>query len=292
MKNITSKFKIFLVITLALLVVGLALTTVFGFNNSVDYKDSYEISVGVKHDIAGSVEKAKKATSDYFAEKGVQPKEVYTQVLNDGTSFIYKFDEKTGIVEAELKEAIELALNDETVTIIASVDQVKGMPSESYLPLLWIFLIAIAFALIYLFIFEKKAGSLAVLSSSVISAVLSIALLGLARIPVLPFLPLFIVLTFAIALVVSLFLVRRFNELSSLYSGSPFSEIADKGVANSFASLVIFAVISLVFSGAFMVHCGYLLFVGLMLVVSIISALFVSISFTPVVWAKLKQSKK
>ena len=38
-----NRFKLFLIVALSLLVVGMTLLGVFGFNQTVDYSDSYEI---------------------------------------------------------------------------------------------------------------------------------------------------------------------------------------------------------------------------------------------------------
>ena len=80
MKNrLTVTFKVILTIVLSLIVVGITVASIFGFNNVVDYKDSYEVVVGINQKIDDKAETAKNTAEKYFEAKGVTPVEYFTQ---------------------------------------------------------------------------------------------------------------------------------------------------------------------------------------------------------------------
>ena len=81
-----AKMKWFIAVTLIVLVAGMAVFGFLGFNNSVDYSESYEINVRLEQNIDADKETMKTTADRFFADKGI--KIVSSQMQDDG--MIYK----------------------------------------------------------------------------------------------------------------------------------------------------------------------------------------------------------
>lgn len=286
--SVNSKFKLFLTITLSLIVVGVALLAIFGFNTTLENRDGYEITFGIEQNLPNKSELAKQSVDNLLNEKGIRVSNI--QSLNKGAKYIYKFDSATNIDDTELKSVIENAINDSSISIIASVDEVKDVNTKTTLGLLWALLIVIAFVFVYLFFVEKLKNTLSVFAVSFISTILFLALIGLTRIPVYPTLMSMILFTFAFSSCLSLVMTNRFKHLVNLSGNENESKekIADIGAMSSLFRIAVISIIAIVFSIAF-IFCGsYMFYIGLQLIVSVLSSAFVVFSWTPIIWSKLK----
>ena len=294
MKNrLTVTFKVILTIVLSLIVVGIALASIFGFNNVVDYKDSYEVVVGINQKIDDKAETAKITAEKYFEAKGVTPVEYFTQKVNEGSKHVYKFESKTNIDVNDLKATIEKAVNDESIAIICEVNEVKDVSQKAPINVVWVLAIAIVFGLVYLAFTEKFASALSVALTSITSSVLFVALLGLTRIPVYPYLSMNLLVTFALTLVLSTVLARRYKEIINLGGEESFdkSDVVKKAAAISLKRFVLFGIVGLIFSVAITICGSYLSILGIQFVVSIICSLVVSYGFMPIFWLSFKKVK-
>ncbi|MBQ6921890.1 MAG: hypothetical protein IJQ66_02255, partial [Clostridia bacterium] len=68
MMKIFAKTKIWLIIALSVVVVGVAMFAFLGFNQTPDYRNSYEVQVAVDQNVKNSAAIAKENAEKYFAE--------------------------------------------------------------------------------------------------------------------------------------------------------------------------------------------------------------------------------
>ena len=291
--SVTNKFKLWIIITLVVIVAGMVMLGVFGLNTAADYRNGYEIKVSVDQDADDSAVNLKKYTEEYFAEKGVKTVSYATQTSPDGTMFIYKINEKPAFTGAELTEFLNGKLGTSKAVAEAFVSE-----TVSYGELqIWQTAVPLAIAAVvltlYVMIFEKPASAIASLIASVIATGLFIAVVSLARIPAYPFFGTGVAFTFVFAFVLATVTSNRFKEESKKpsNSGASFGEIADLAAK---ASLVryLFTGLSLLLAGVVLgvLKIGYPSFVGLMLVAADVCAVFAAFVWTPVLWAALKKA--
>ncbi|MBQ9104192.1 MAG: hypothetical protein IJY57_03800 [Clostridia bacterium] len=305
MKNLKiSKFKLFVVIALALLVVGMTLLGIFGFNQTVDYADGYEITVKVESNLGDAESVMKNVSDSYFDEKGIKTVSYAFQELEEGETLIFKLKDgsvfedtlKLEDIKAELKTKIETAFAEKggalsglQVTVDAFTshnhanENVKGVVIASA--------IAIVACLIYLFFMEKLSGALTMLITSIGSALLSIAVIALARIPASPFVACTVMLSAILAGILSIGIVNRCRELtkSVVYEKSSYGEIGAVALKESNLR-TIFMAISIVCASLLLIilGTGYLKLLGLHILVGGAAALFTAYGFTDVLWAFFK----
>lgn len=286
-------FKAIITVVLALIVVGIALASIFGFNNSVDYKDSYEVVVGVTQKIDEKSIAAKNAAENFFEAKGVAPVDYLSQTSNDASRFIYKFETKTEIDVNELKAEIEKAVNDASIGVIAEVSELKDVSNKADLGLVWVLSIAVVFGLVYLAISENFASGLSAIFTAITAGVLFVAMLGLTRLPAYPFLSLNLMVTFILTFVLSLVLARRFKEIAILNGQESIDkvDIICKASCISLKRFILFGIIGLIFSIALAVWGSYLTILGLQFVISIVCSFLVAYAFMPKFWLLLKKIK-
>lgn len=292
--SITSKLKIWVIITLVAVVVGMVFLGVFGLNKGVDYKCSYEIQVNADQDIDGAALKVKDIAKDYFKEKGISAVSYAEQNIDDNT-YVFKFVSKTEIDSADLSSELNTRLNNSAVVASAKVNEVVYKYNSQVKNIVLALAISAVVAFIYLCFTEKFASSLSVFVSSCISTVLFIALVSLFRIPAYPMFAVGVALTAILSMVLSTVMVNRFKEEGKNVANENKSakELADVGAKNSllrfmfiFFAILLGSILLAVFGR------GYFLFIGLLLIVVDVSAVFVSLTWTPMIWTALKRNKK
>lgn len=291
--NVTNKFKLWIIITLVVVVAGMVMLGVFGLNTAVDYRNGYEIKVSVDQDAEGSAANLKKYTEEYFSQKGVKTISCATQNSPEGTMFIYKINDKPEFTGAELTTYLNDKLNTPKAVAEAFVSEVVtyGAPQvwQTAVPLA----IAAVVLTLYIMIFEKPASALATLIASVIATGLFVAVVSLARIPAYPFFGTATALTFVLAFVLAAVTCNRFKEESKKPSnaGATFNELADLAAG---ASLIryVFTGLSLLLVSLLLgvLKIGYPSFVGLLLVAADVCAVFAAFVWTPVLWAALRKA--
>ena len=120
MKNVLGKFKWFIIAALVLIVAGMTLFGVLGFNNTVDYKDSYEVHVGIDQSVDAAKVILKDASENYFEEKDIKYSSY--QVVDDGVKLIYKFKNDVTSDVSGLQTAIQTALSQQTKKVLILVE--------------------------------------------------------------------------------------------------------------------------------------------------------------------------
>ena len=298
--KVNGKFKIWTVCIIAVLVLGLGLLGILGFNQTVDFKESYEVVVSMDTQLEVETQKLHDYAEEYLDSKGIVAVDYATETVDGpigGYSVIYKFDKNVHIDQADMLTFVKNKINIDQVVV--TVDYNKVSPYYS-VPFGWIALglgIATVVIFLYLLIVEKCASALSVMLSSLLSIVGYIAMLGIVRLPSQPFAPTMAVFAFALATFLSTGLVNRFKEevrLNNSVTQSTdrltFGQIADK-VANASKLRFAFVFVALALISVLMVIIGatYVKFLGLHILVASLCGVFSSLIGVPLIWPQLKK---
>ena len=107
--SINSKYKIWITIMLAIVVLGFTVFGIFGFNQTIDYKNSHEAVVSMDTQLEITPEKLGETAQSYFDAKGISPVSYATQEI-DGPigkySIIYKFDKDVNLNTTEMEQYV------------------------------------------------------------------------------------------------------------------------------------------------------------------------------------------
>ena len=295
MNCIIGKMKWFVVAVLVILVAGMTMLGVLGFNNAVDHSKSYEVSVSVDQSIDKSKEVLKDASEKYLAEKGVS---YSVQVMDDGAIILYKVGadvtEKVSGLEKAINDA--LALNAETQGILAEVvvDEVLGDQTLQDGPLLLSAGIALVAIFIYLLITERTiASATATVCSAVLTFLVFLSLMAITRLPALPFVEIVSAIAIIISAVLSTSTVVKYREeIKNATTKVDFIEVAKK-VLKTETSKYLFALITIGVAGVALAafFTQYLLIVGAQIIFAGIAVLL-SLFVPPLVWTAIKSAKK
>ena len=292
------KTKIWIIIALAIAVLGGAFIGIFGFNQTPDYKTAYEVTVGVDQDVENSGETVKAAAEKYFAEQGYRFSSYATQKAGEGKKYIYKFNSAGNITEGDLKAALDQALNENAdlaplgvetdvgykQTAITAYENAGALIAASAVALLCAFVIALFTV--------KLAGATTVVCNAVITAAIFTALIAITRLPAAPYLAATGAVGIAFSVVFTFALTCGYKGALKADGKAGLKELAFAGVKRDFAK-ICFTVCAGVFAAlSFAVIGGaYLVFTGAQFVLAIASAAVVSCVSTPALWSSLKKLK-
>ena len=156
MQNNNSTKKVWIIITLLIIVAGMVFLGVFGLGQSPDYKKSYEVRVSVDQNVNGSGEIVKDAAEKFFSDKGIKIASYATQSMDDGATFVYKIAQKadTDFSTEELKNSVQNALQ-------AKEETKKVQKKNNYFPLIVGILILLGIAGTFAYnksVFEETAS--------------------------------------------------------------------------------------------------------------------------------------
>ncbi len=288
-----TKTKLFIVITLAVLVIGFVLFGVLGLNNTVDYRNAYQIEITADANVQDTMETVKTVSDDYFAKSGVKAQGFAFQQTD--SKLIYKFATDISSIDCNaLKTEIETALNSTSnVEVFASTSQTI---TDNQIG--WICLacgLAILASFVYILIMEKLAGAVSVIASSVLSAVLFLAVMGITRIPAQPFVMASLLLSVGLTAILSSVIVNRCNEALKNVGNdkNTYVKIAEDMTKQSmFRIIVSLSVLALASIALLAVAPVYVKFAGLQLIVAGLVSGFVSVGYTGLVWAKVRALSK
>ena len=288
--NFCKTTKLCFVIALSLIVVGMVLFGVFGFNRSIDNRLNYQVTVGVDQNIGDAGEKVKSTSENYFDEIGVDFYKV--QVVDEGRAYIYTFAEN--VIDSEvLKEKVQTAVGE---VVVASCDviEVSSYSSNQAINVLIALLIASAIIMVYLLIVEKAATTFAVLSNAIFSSILCFALISLTRVPVVS-VEIYIVGAFALSAVASIVLASRLREINSLVGNEKLSyiDVVAKGVKESKLRLSVLLLLTIIASIVIGIALTPdLLSMALCVLILGVASIFASVIGTAIFWPILKGLKK
>lgn len=301
--NVTNKKKLWIILTVAILVIGTCLFSFLDFNQSVDYKNSNEVVI-TAYDYNQNIDDVKQSAETYFEQVGVKPVSQAEQVYQFSTGFriVYKFNKSIDAVKnQDLTTAIEKVF-DPSANVYVEVecnDVIADTSSQVWWVILGVSIVAIA-SFLYVLIFEKFSGAITMSLVSIIATLLFVSLMGITRIPAKPYLDVMAVVVFAISSVLSAGMINRFKEEirlndSKLEKAEKLSneQIADKAAGASvlrfafvLGSILIFALALLIFG------TNPIRFLALQIILADVCVAFASFVGTPVIWSSIKNCKK
>ena len=292
MNKMNLKSKLFIIITLVLVVVGMVLFVV-GPNQTVDYSNSYEVRVSINQKTAEEVATLKTATNEYLDTNGIKTAEYAYQELDDGKVLIFKFNDQVPEKIDGLKDYVQSKFTVDTLKVTVEVSEV--VTNDNYLSG-WVFAglgIATVAIFLYALIMEKLSGAVATLISSLFSAVLFVALINITRIPAYPFLGAGIGFALALGAGLSVSTANRLKEEYKMADGADAFAVADK-VMSFEKNKYLFTLIVLLIGAVALIalFLPYLMIIGGQIAIAGVSALAISYFATPLVWASIKGAKK
>lgn len=294
--SIIKKAKIFFISVLVVLVVGLTLFSVFGFNQTVDYRDSYEVQVSVDQKVGNVLQVTNEATNEYFSQKGIKPIDYTTQILDDGMTVLYKFNSDQTILTTGLKTAVENAIESKStvkdVFVEVSVREVVASSNVNVGRYILAIVIAIVGAFVYALIVEKLASAVSVAFSMILSAILFMSLMGITRIPASPFATISGIVAVVLAGVISIVTVNRYKAEYKKADKLTNAEIVDK-VANNSKKLYLLLGSALLLTAIALCVLGlpYVMIASAQALVAGISGISSAIFGTPFMWCLIKKNK-
>lgn len=297
MNRLAKKYKLFIVITLAVLVVGMAIFGFFGFNQAIDYSKGYEVRVSIDQNTTSARQILQSSTEQYFDLKGVNPVDYATQQLNDGKTIVYKFDKDIKLDKQDLKSHIQSNLNQNSLNNITANVEYDLVLGNGEIEIGWLLLgigIGLVATFIYALIMEKLSGAVAMLCSSVVSALAFTSILSLVRLPSAPAFSASLVLAIALSAVLSLTTVAKLKESYKNSVNKPdVIELTEKVMKNEgrkylFVAIAV-GVCAVAISAFFM---PYIMFAGGQILLAGLSATVVSYFVTPLLWSAIKSNKK
>ncbi len=296
MNGLIKKFKWFIVATLAILVVGMTLFGIFGFNNTVDYKESYEVKVSIDQNVDDAVKILKETTDKFFETNGIDDKGYAFQTQGDGTTLIYKFSSLSDAQLAKI-DGLESVLNTALASTSAEATVEPNVVSGANdLQSGWVILalgIAMVAIFIYLLIMEKLASAVAVICSSALSTLLFVALMAITRVPAIPFVEVLACLAGIIGAVLAVTTVGRYREeiknTTGKFSAASVADAVAKKDKKKYLLALIAILVAAVAVAAFFVH--YIMIMGAQIAIAGLVATFSAYFMTPFMWVLIKGRK-
>ena len=286
MENIISKIKWFIIAAIVVALAGMTVLGFFGFNNTVDYRESYELQVSLDHESQTDIDVMRDTAEKFFVDENI--KVVDVQLVNDGTGLIYKLPNAMSAEKvAAFKSAIEAKVTENTVDVVGN--NVYAHNQLSPLTLLLAYGIAAVAIFIYMLIMNKLASAVAVICSSVVSVLLYLAMMSITRIPAVPYIEIMAMVAGVIGAAVSVTLVGSYKEKIDGAEKATCGQVANMVAVEDFKKclyvIVAAAIVSVALLLCFNIYmaamAGSLMLACL---VSVITAYFT----TPMIWTAIK----
>lgn len=295
--KIFAKIKVWIIVALIVVLAGAVMISVFGLNNTPDYKSAYEVSVGVDQNVEGSGEVARKTAEDYFKSVGYKYSGYATQKTADGTEYIYKSNKAGDIKEADLIKAISDAfaadanLSGKGLVVKAEYKQTEMSADFNAVKIILACVLGLLAAFLIALFTVKAASALTLLCNAVITAVLYVMLLAVTRIPAYPDFVIGGAIGVAASVVMTFVLTCRYKEILKS-DKSDVKTVAEEGLKCGTARLLFIACVGIVAAIVLSVAGGvYVTFTGLKIIVAVLSAFITSCVATPALWTTLKTVK-
>ena len=290
--------KIWIIVALITVLLGAIFISVFGLNQTPDYKAAYEVSVSVDQDVQGSGELVKKTAENYFSEKGCKYSAYAVQSTEDGATYIYKFhnagDISESVLNEKLSEALEADANLSGLGLKATAAYKKTAVTSDVnvgMVILSCALSLLAAFLIALFI-VKLASATTVVVNAAISAIMYVSIVAITRIPAATDFVIGGAIVVILSAVMTFVIACRYKETLKLNDKADVKAVAESGVSAGIFRLCFIACAGIVAAIALSATGSvYLLFTGLKVLVATVSAFLVSVISTPILWTVLKNVK-
>ena len=296
MKNgVMNKIKWFVVSLLVLLVAGMAVLGFAGFNNTLDYADSYEINISLEI-VNNDAKDILKNTADAFLETKDVDVESY-QITKNG--IVYKMTTDPTAKVVDLKTAITNALdaNEATADNEVTVNVNKVYALGNYMQagkVLLAFGISIVAIFLYMLIMNKLASAVSVICSSLVSVLAFTALMAITRINALPFFEISAAFAGILGAILSVSTVGNYKQaIKNSLDKKTSKEIADEVATKEYKKYFI-ALIGVLVAGfaMFAFFTPYLMIIGGQVMVAGVAGVACAFFTTPMLWTAIKKDKK
>lgn len=295
------KSKLLVVLSLILIVAGLAVFGFMGFNQTVDNKECFEARIEIDQNIdldngKTAREVLETAAKDYFVAKNIKTADYALQKLDDGNVLVFKFNEDVKLDADAFAEEIQKNFDKDIIEVSAEYSSVLTNDGAW---LVWVgasIAIALVLVFVYALIMEKLAGSVAVLVSSLLAGVLAFALTALTRLPAYPFVGVTVALSAILGAVLSISTVGKLKEEYKVATANGKVDLPTlltnvmNGECKKYVFVCIAVLIASIALSAFIVP--YLMFVGAHVLVAGLSATCGAYAISPILWGAIKGSKK
>lgn len=293
--GVMNKIKWFIVSILVLLVAGLTVLGFAGFNNTLDYADSYEVNLTMEIINDDAKEILKETADKFLEEKGVEVSSY--QIAKNG--IIYKMTNDPTAKVADLETALTGALDANEATagneVTVKVNKVYALGEFMQAgKILLAYGIAIVAVFLYMLIMNKLASAIAVICSSLVSALAFTALLAIVRIPALPFFEISLMFAGILGAVLSVSTVGKYKEIiKNSTEKLTAKEVADKASKLEGKKYLI-ALIGVLVAGFALIafFTPYLMIIGGQIMVAGLVAVASAFFTTPLLWTAIKGNKK
>ena len=290
--------KLWIALTVFIIILGIVFISVFNFNNTVEYKDGYEVKVSLDQNFTGAEETIKETSEKYFNDNGLVYLDYETVTYNEGGAVVYKLSTPITIAQTEaLNDAVKDALTAKGGSLALLIPTTSGFigNSSQYFDISTC-IIAIAIALvatfIYLYIMEKAATAFTVILTSLIAGAVFTALLGVTRIPALPYAGVAGIIAVVLSAVLAISVLSRCKEmlLNVANEKVSYKKIADKAVSLSLKRILFIAGAILVAS-ILLIALGsmYVKFLAMQLLLAGGVAVVATLIWVPIIWSTLKK---
>ncbi len=294
--DFVKKLRIFLIVALVVLVVGMAMLGFLDVNRAIDDKPSYEMQVSVDQIAGESVSVLESATEKAFSDIGLKPVSYGAQKEKDGSILIYKF--KSEIANEKItavKDVVQAELDANNLSVVkADVKVYENYGNKISLGLNVILALGIASLVIFVYalIMNKLAGGVAVLSSSVLSMLLFVALMAITRIPA-TYWSILLGATVAFNAALSLVITTKYRAVKKAddkLSSIAVCESVNKLLRKVYIVLAVAIALSGIIAGA--IGAVASIFLGLSILVAGVASMASAVYMTPLIYSLFKGKKK
>lgn len=295
MNCVLGKIKWFIIATLVILVAGMTVFGIFGFNNTADHSNSYEVEISVDQNIDKAKEILKSSSEKYLSEKGLT---YSVQVMDGGAMLTYKFGADVSEKVADMASYVDTALAADAesngVKVEVNVRAVKGDATINVCKLLVAVGVSILAIFLFVLIMERMlASAVAVVCSAVLAFLIFVSLMALTRLPANPFADAVSVIAMVISAILSVVTVNKYREeIKNATTKITNAEIARKVAKAEYKKYVFaFACVFVASIALVALFTEYLLIAGAQILLAGVAS-FVSLFVTPLVWVAIRNSKK
>lgn len=199
MKQVNKKTNIIIAIIALIIVIGIIMTIVFGFNKELKYKQAQTIEIYIEQEI--DKEKIKSIANEVLGIKNtIQTVEIYQDMVIIRAESISE-EQKNNLVN-KVKENYEFEQTAENTTINSiAATRIRDMYKQYIIP----FAISGVIILAYMLIRYYKKGLLKVLARTIIIPVimelLLLSIMAITRIPVGKLTPVLVIIVYVMSII-------------------------------------------------------------------------------------------
>ncbi len=290
MNNIMDKMKWFIVATLSIIVVGMTLLGIFGFNNTIDYGEGFEVRVRLEQETDEDIAKLKTTADKYFSSNSIAI--LSAQIEDQGAGVIYKL---TSELSDDTITGLKTAISDK----IASTNNVEVTVSNTYktnylqpVNVIIAYTASLVVVFLYMLIMNKLASAVSVIFSSILSVIVYLSVMAIVRIPAAPFVEIMAMISGALSAVLSVIIVGEYREKLKSANKATAQEIA-VSVAQSSAKKFLYAIVAILLASFALIALlsTYTAIMGASLLIAGLTAVAISYFATPFIWTAIKGKK-